>query len=46
MCSGYSEQDMVARFQSQGIAGFIQKPYKLTDLEQALKAVIGTEAPP
>ncbi|ABL00506.1 hybrid sensor histidine kinase/response regulator [Pelobacter propionicus] len=40
ICSGYSEQDIAARFMSQGLAGFIQKPYKLSDLEWAMKDLV------
>jgi len=29
LSSGYSEEDAMARFQSKGLAGFIQKPYKI-----------------
>ncbi len=41
MCSGYSEQEISERFVSQGLTGFIQKPFKLTDLERALMNVAG-----
>ena len=37
MCSGYSEQDMAERFHRQGVNGFLQKPYKLSDLENVLR---------
>jgi DNA-binding NtrC family response regulator len=40
MCSGYSEQDIAAKYISQGLAGFIQKPYKLADLEWAMKDLV------
>jgi PAS domain S-box-containing protein len=29
LSSGYSEEDAMAKFQSKGLAGFIQKPYKI-----------------
>ncbi len=36
LSSGYNEQDLVARINSKGLAGFIQKPYQTADIEQAL----------
>ncbi len=41
MCSGYSSQDIAARFESGDLAGFIQKPYKLDDLERAIQDALG-----
>jgi len=42
LCSGYDEQEATQRFTSEGLAGFIQKPYRLQELkakiEQVLKA--------
>ncbi len=40
LSSGYSEQDAVSRFQSNGLAGFIQKPYRFKDLREKIKSVI------
>ena len=36
LSSGYSEEDATSRFQGQGLAGFIQKPY----LPESLKSVV------
>ena len=39
MSSGYNEQEVTQRFVGKGLAGFIQKPYKMSELKQA---IIGT----
>ena len=36
LSSGYGEQDAMRRFTAEGLAGFIQKPYRLQELEAAL----------
>ncbi|MBC8424834.1 PAS domain S-box protein, partial [bacterium] len=36
LSSGYNEQDLIARFASKGLAGFIQKPYVLRRLREVL----------
>ncbi len=41
MTSGYSEQDVVGRFIGQGMGGFVQKPYKATDLLPVVRRVLG-----
>jgi CheY-like chemotaxis protein len=41
LCSGYNEQDVVNRFAGKGLAGFIQKPYKLGELSHHLADVLG-----
>ena len=38
--SGYNEQEVTERFVSKGLAGFIQKPYKLSVLKDAIKGMI------
>ncbi len=40
VCSGYNEVEVIRRFTSQGIAGFIQKPYTAASLAGTVKAVI------
>ena len=37
MSSGYDEQESLQRMSGRGIAGFIQKPYSLTNLREALE---------
>jgi PAS domain S-box-containing protein len=32
LCSGYSEQEVLAHFVGKGLAGFLQKPYRAADL--------------
>jgi PAS domain S-box-containing protein len=41
MTSGYNEQEVVQRFAGKGLAGFIQKPYKLDDLREAVRKLVG-----
>lgn len=36
MSSGYNEQEVAQKFVGKGLAGFIQKPYKLSTLKSAL----------
>ncbi len=36
LASGYDEQDAVQRFAGEGLAGFIQKPFRLADLKARL----------
>ncbi len=40
LSSGYNEQEVVNRFVGQGLAGFIQKPYRAADLMEKLKEVL------
>ncbi len=40
LSSGYNEQDVVQRFAGKGLAGFIQKPYHLADLIEAVKTAL------
>jgi PAS domain S-box-containing protein len=37
LMSGYNEQEAVARFVGQGLAGFIQKPFSIVDLQSSLR---------
>jgi len=41
LSSGYNEQDLIARFASKGLAGFIQKPYVLRRLREVLAGTLG-----
>jgi CheY-like chemotaxis protein len=40
MSSGYNEQDVTQRFSGKGLDGFVQKPYKLTVLRDALRKIV------
>ncbi|MDA8084952.1 MAG: response regulator [Nitrospiraceae bacterium] len=40
MSSGYDEQDVTQRFVGKGLAGFIQKPYKLAELGAVLMNIL------
>jgi PAS domain S-box-containing protein len=40
MSSGYSEQEVTKRFMGKELAGFIQKPYKLSVLKDMLRKVV------
>ena len=37
LCSGYTEQEAVARFAGGGLAGFLQKPFRPEDLLAAIR---------
>jgi len=39
MSSGYSEQEVTQKFLGKGLAGFIQKPYKLSTLREVLQKI-------
>jgi len=39
MSSGYSEQEVTQKFLGKGLAGFIQKPYKLSTLREMLQKI-------
>ena len=40
MSSGYSEQEVSEKFIGKGLAGFIQKPYKLSTLKEAVRNIV------
>jgi two-component system cell cycle sensor histidine kinase/response regulator CckA len=40
LCSGYDEHEATSRFTSEGLAGFIQKPYDLRDLRTTIEHVL------
>jgi PAS domain S-box-containing protein len=37
MSSGYNEQEVSQKFAGKGLSGFIQKPYKMSDLKEAIR---------
>jgi CheY-like chemotaxis protein len=39
MSSGYNEQDVTQKFVGKGLAGFVQKPYTLSMIREALKII-------
>jgi len=39
MSSGYNEQEVVQKFMGRGLAGFIQKPYKVSDLKEVIRSL-------
>lgn len=41
LSSGYNEQEATRRFAAKGLAGFIQKPYRMSDLASKLAEVFG-----
>ncbi len=41
LTSGYNEQDLISRFAGKGLAGFMQKPYRLAVLEQKIQEAMG-----
>jgi CheY-like chemotaxis protein len=43
MSSGYSEQEVTQRFIDKGLAGFIQKPYRISALEDVIRKTLTTE---
>ena len=40
MSSGYNEQEVTQKFIGKGLAGFIQKPYRLSTLKEAIRGVV------
>jgi len=46
MSSGYNEQEVTQKFLGKGLAGFIQKPYKVTELGRKLMGVLTPEDQP
>jgi PAS domain S-box-containing protein len=40
LSSGYNEQDAVQRFSGEGLAGFIQKPYRLNELKEKVARLL------
>jgi PAS domain S-box-containing protein len=43
MSSGYNEQEVTQKFVGKGLAGFIQKPYKLSVLKETIKTLNSTD---
>ena len=43
LMSGFNEADAVARFAGKGLAGFVQKPFRLPDLREKVQQILGTQ---
>ena len=41
MSSGYNEQEVTQKFAGKGLAGFIQKPYTVSEVSRKLREVLG-----
>ncbi|MEI7732633.1 MAG: response regulator [Verrucomicrobiota bacterium] len=41
LMSGFNEQDAISRFVGKGLAGFVQKPFRLSELRDTLRRVLG-----
>ena len=41
LMSGFNEQEAMSRFASQGLAGFVQKPFNVTQLSAHVREVLG-----
>ena len=39
MSSGFNQQEVTQKFVGKGLAGFIQKPYKLSVLREAIQKI-------
>jgi CheY-like chemotaxis protein len=46
LCSGYDEQQARMHFSSEGLAGFVQKPFSLLELQRITSAVLNGRAGP
>jgi signal transduction histidine kinase/CheY-like chemotaxis protein len=44
LMSGYSSHELAARYGAEGLAGFIQKPFRVEELEACLTAALSTRA--
>lgn len=40
LSSGYNQQEVISRFSGKGLAGFIQKPYRLAELKEKIRGVL------
>jgi PAS domain S-box-containing protein len=43
LTSGYNEQDVIQHFAGKGLAGFIQKPYRLANLRETLHNLLSSK---
>jgi CheY-like chemotaxis protein len=42
---GYNEQEAISRFESKGLAGFLQKPFTVEQLAAKLRAILAAQGP-
>ena len=42
LTSGFNQQEAINRFTGKGLAGFIQKPFELSNLTQVIRTVVGS----
>ena len=40
ICSGYNEQEVSQKFVGKGLAGFLKKPYLLSELQKTIQAIL------
>jgi PAS domain S-box-containing protein len=40
LCSGYGEHDAMQRFKGEGLAGFVQKPYRMEELKAKIELAL------
>jgi DNA-binding NtrC family response regulator len=45
LMSGFSGQELSERYAQEGLAGFIQKPFRMDDLDAALRRALGHVSP-
>jgi PAS domain S-box-containing protein len=43
LSSGYNEQEVTSRFADKGLAGFLQKPYRVAELQRAVASLLGPD---
>ena len=41
LVSGYTEQEATTRFAGKGLAGFLQKPFKMDELRKKMRTIVG-----
>jgi CheY-like chemotaxis protein len=46
LASGYNQQDVTQRFTGKGLAGFLQKPFRLESLTEMVKAILDPKDEP
>ena len=43
LASGYNKQDVTQRFAGKGVAGFIQKPFRLENLTKMVRVILAPQ---